>query len=188
MPLYLGVMSGTSLDGVDLALVEQTDHTRLLATRYQAMPDQLRQELLALCSSSGDELARAAIAEQHWAKLVAGMANQLLAEQHLSPESVRAIGSHGQTVRHEPQRGFTIQIGNPALLAELTGITVVSDFRRRDVAAGGQGAPLVPAFHESVLAGLIECARCSTSAASVISVFYVPVSPPMVSTAGRAMP
>lgn len=111
MPLYLGVMSGTSLDGVDLALVEQTDHTRLLATRYQAMPDQLRQELLALCSSSGDELARAAIAEQHWAKLVAGMANQLLAEQHLSPESVRAIGSHGQTVRHEPQRGFTIQIG-----------------------------------------------------------------------------
>ena len=150
MPLYLGVMSGTSLDGVDLALVEQTDHTRLLATRYQAMPDQLRQELLALCSSSGDELARAAIAEQHWAKLVAGMANQLLAEQHLSPESVRAIGSHGQTVRHEPQRGFTIQIGNPALLAELTGITVVSDFRRRDVAAGGQGAPLVPAFHESV--------------------------------------
>ena len=135
-------MSGTSLDGVDLALVEQTDHTRLLATRYQAMPDQLRQELLALCSSSGDELARAAIAEQHWAKLVAGMANQLLAEQHLSPESVRAIGSHGQTVRHEPQRGFTIQIGNPALLAELTGITVVSDFRRRDVAAGGRARRL----------------------------------------------
>jgi len=89
-------MSGTSLDGVDLALVEQTDHTRLLATRYQAMPDQLRQELLALCSSSGDELARAAIAEQHWAKLVAGMANQLLAEQHLSPESSAA----GRADRH----------------------------------------------------------------------------------------
>ncbi|MCQ4296262.1 anhydro-N-acetylmuramic acid kinase [Pseudomonas stutzeri] len=150
MALYLGVMSGTSLDGLDVALIEQDSDTRLIATRFQEMPATLRQELLALCSTGEDELARAAIAEQRWARLAADTINQLLAEQQLSPQAVRAIGSHGQTVRHEPHLGFTIQIGNPALLAELTGISVVSDFRRRDVAAGGQGAPLVPAFHEAV--------------------------------------
>lgn len=152
MSLYLGVMSGTSLDGLDIALVEQGSDTRLIATRFQAMPAELRQELLTLCSSGDDELARAAIAEQHWARLAAETINQLLGELQLPPQSIRAIGSHGQTVRHEPHLGFTIQIGNPALLAELTDITVVSDFRRRDVAAGGQGAPLVPAFHESMFA------------------------------------
>ncbi|MGE4405447.1 anhydro-N-acetylmuramic acid kinase [Pseudomonas sp.] len=150
MALYLGVMSGTSLDGLDIALIEQGPRTRLLATLFQPMPAQLRRELLALCSPGNDELARAAITERRWAELAADSIQRLLSEQQLSPQAVRAIGSHGQTVRHEPHRGFTIQIGNPALLAELTGITVVSDFRRRDVAAGGQGAPLVPAFHESV--------------------------------------
>lgn len=150
--LYLGVMSGTSLDGLDIALIEQGEHTRLLAHHYQALPDSLREQLLALCSSGPDELARAAIAEQQWAQLVADGVHRLLTEQHLQPQAIRAIGSHGQTVRHEPARGFTIQIGNAALLAELTGITVVADFRRRDVAAGGQGAPLVPAFHEALFA------------------------------------
>ena len=150
--LYLGVMSGTSLDGLDIALIEQGERTRLLAHHYQALPASLRQQLLDLCSSGADELARAAVAEQQWAQLVAEGVNSLLREQNLQPDAIRAIGSHGQTVRHEPARGFTIQIGNPALLAELTGITVVADFRRRDVAAGGQGAPLVPAFHEALFA------------------------------------
>lgn len=150
--LYLGVMSGTSLDGLDIALVEQGERTRLLAHHYQDLPDALRQQLLDLCSSGADELARAALAEQEWARLVAEGINSLLRQQNLRPDAIRAIGSHGQTIRHEPARGFTIQIGNPALLAELTGITVVADFRRRDVAAGGQGAPLVPAFHEALFA------------------------------------
>ena len=148
--LYIGVMSGTSMDGMDIALIELTDVPRLLANLYRPLPDPLRNELLCLCSSGDDELARAAIAEQHWVELAADCINQLLAQQGLSPSSIRAIGSHGQTVRHEPARGFTIQIGNPALLAERTGICVVADFRRRDVAAGGQGAPLVPAFHEAL--------------------------------------
>lgn len=152
MPLYLGVMSGTSLDGLDIALIEQTITTQLLATHYLPMPDDLRQELLALCVSGNDELARAALAEQRWAELAATGIHSLLAEQQLQASQIRAIGSHGQTVRHEPAQGFTIQIGNPALLAELTGIAVVADFRRRDVAAGGQGAPLVPAFHEALFA------------------------------------
>ncbi len=150
MAFYIGVMSGTSLDGLDIALVELGQPLKLLATRYIAMPDDLRTELLGLCASGPDEIARAAIAEQRWATLAASGINQLLEQEHLSPSAIRAIGSHGQTIRHEPARGFTVQIGNPALLAELTGITVVSDFRRRDVAAGGQGAPLVPAFHEAL--------------------------------------
>ena len=152
MPLYLGVMSGTSLDGLDIALIEQQDNTRLLGTRYLPMPEDLHSALLSLCSPGPDELARAAIAEQQWVRLVAQGISELLLQHNLPAQAIRAIGSHGQTVRHEPARGFTIQIGNPALLAELTGISVVSDFRRRDVAAGGQGAPLVPAFHQALFA------------------------------------
>jgi anhydro-N-acetylmuramic acid kinase len=150
MPHYLGVMSGTSLDGLDIALVRQEDHPTLLAHHYLPMPAALRAELLALCASGPDELARAATAEQQWVELAAEGIHKLLKREQLSPDDIRAIGSHGQTVRHEPARGFTVQIGNPALLAELTGIEVVADFRRRDVAAGGQGSPLVPAFHEAL--------------------------------------
>jgi anhydro-N-acetylmuramic acid kinase len=143
-------MSGSSLDGLDFALVEQDDRPRLLGTYYIPMPDDLRAELLGLCSSGPDELARAGIAEQKWVRLAAQGVLALLDQQKVLAGEIRAIGSHGQTIRHEPARGFTVQIGNPALLAELTGITVVSDFRKRDIAAGGQGAPLVPAFHEAL--------------------------------------
>jgi anhydro-N-acetylmuramic acid kinase len=150
MPRYLGVMSGTSLDGLDIALIQQDSRPTLLAHHYIPMPDPLRADLLALCASGPDELARSAIAEQRWVELAAAGINTLLQREGLNARDIRAIGSHGQTVRHEPALGFTVQIGNPALLAELTGIDVVADFRRRDVAAGGQGAPLVPAFHEAL--------------------------------------
>lgn len=150
MALYIGVMSGTSLDGLDVALIEQDRGTRLLAAQYTPMPDDLGRQLLALCASGSDEIARSALAERQWVELAAQAIARLLAQEGLSPGQIRAIGSHGQTVRHEPQRSFTVQIGNPALLAELTGISVVADFRRRDVAAGGQGAPLVPAFHAAL--------------------------------------
>ncbi|MFO2462273.1 anhydro-N-acetylmuramic acid kinase [Pseudomonas sp. 15FMM2] len=150
MPLYIGVMSGTSLDGLDIALIQQDPAIKLIATHYIPMPEPLRVELLGLCSSGQDEIARSAIAQQNWVTLAAQGIRTLLEQQGLAPHDIRAIGSHGQTIRHEPARGFTVQIGNPALLTELTDITVVSDFRSRDVAAGGQGAPLVPAFHEAL--------------------------------------
>jgi len=150
MPLYIGVMSGTSLDGLDIALIEQEAAIKLIATHYIPMPDSLRAELLGLCASGPDEIARSAMAQQHWVTLAAQGIHALLDQHNLKPQDIRGIGSHGQTIRHEPARGFTVQIGNPALLTELTGITVVSDFRSRDVAAGGQGAPLVPAFHEAL--------------------------------------
>lgn len=150
MALYIGVMSGTSLDGLDIALIELTPAIKLIATHYIPMPAALRTELLGLCSSGPDEIARSAITQQSWVKLAAQGIHTLLNEQKLKPEDITAVGSHGQTIRHEPARGFTVQIGNPALLSELTRIAVVSDFRSRDVAAGGQGAPLVPAFHEAL--------------------------------------
>lgn len=150
MLLYIGLMSGTSLDGLDFVLIQQNDRTTLLGTHYEPMPPQLKQELLDLCSPGPDELARAAMAEQAWAELASTGVNKLLGKLQVDAKAIRAIGSHGQTIRHEPQRGFTIQIGHPPLLAELTTISVVGDFRRRDMAAGGQGAPLVPAFHEAM--------------------------------------
>ena len=154
MTLYIGVMSGTSLDGLDIALVELEARTsiKLLASHYIPMPEAMRAEILELCSSGADEIARSAIAENRWVELAAQGIAALLELQQLTARDIRAIGSHGQTIRHEPAQGFTVQIGNPALLAELTNICVVGDFRRRDVAAGGQGAPLVPAFHEALFA------------------------------------
>ena len=96
-----------SLDGLDIALIDQDQRPRLLATLYRPMPERLRSDLLALCSPGHDELARAAIAEQHWVELAAAAINELLERQNLSAQQIRAIGSHGQTVRHEPARGFT---------------------------------------------------------------------------------
>lgn len=148
---YVGLMSGTSLDGVDAVLAEigTTGQPRLLHTHYLPYPDDLRAQLLALHTPQPDEIHLAAVAANELARLYAEAIKRLL--DGIAPDTVRAIGCHGQTLRHRPADGYTLQIGNAALLAELTGITVVSDFRSRDIAAGGQGAPLVPAFHAQTL-------------------------------------
>jgi anhydro-N-acetylmuramic acid kinase len=144
-------MSGTSMDGVDAVLAEigPTGQIRLLRTHYLPYPDRLRDQLLALHTPQPDEIHLAAIAANELARLYADACKELL--NGIAPETIRAIGCHGQTLRHRPADGYTLQIGNAALLAELTGTTVVSDFRSRDIAAGGQGAPLVPAFHAQAL-------------------------------------
>jgi len=151
--LYVGLMSGTSLDGVDGVLVDFAG-PHLLVLAYVNVPFSatLTRELLDLNSSGADELHRAALAANALARIYAQVVADLLAKSGISNAAVTAIGAHGQTVRHRPQAidgtGYTLQLNNPALLVELTGIDVVADFRSRDVAAGGQGAPLVPVFHQ----------------------------------------
>ena len=151
--LYVGLMSGTSLDGIDAVLAEITPHhTRLVAHYYLAYPEELRLQLLKLHCPQHDEIHLAALAAQQLAHLYADAVQGLLKQAGQDKAGIRAIGCHGQTLRHRPEAGYTLQIGNAALLTELTGITVVvADFRSRDIAAGGQGAPLVPAFHAHVL-------------------------------------
>jgi len=144
-------MSGTSLDGADAVLVDFSGAApRILASATVGFEPALRAELLALNSPGADEIDRAGRAGNALAEAYARAVLAVLSEAGAARESVRAIGCHGQTVRHRPERGYTVQIGNPARLAERTGIAVVADFRGRDLAAGGQGAPLVPAFHAAV--------------------------------------
>jgi len=143
--LYIGLMSGTSLDGVDGVLADFARRgIRTLGTAFVPFPPALRAELMALQAKTDNELEREALAANALAVCYANCVQQLLPQ---APGPVRAIAVHGQTIRHRPELGFTWQTNNPALLAELTGIDVIADFRTRDVAAGGQGAPLVPAFH-----------------------------------------
>ena len=157
----MGMMSGTSLDGVDgvLAHIEPSGQLRVLAHSFVPFTPDFRDALMQLNSSGSDELHRSAIASNDISRHYAQVAHDLLSQSRLKPSHITALGAHGQTVRHRPLEfdgdaarqqvavGYTIQLINPSLLAELTGIDVVCDFRNRDLAAGGQGAPLVPAFH-----------------------------------------
>lgn len=155
--LYIGLMSGTSLDGVDGMLADfSTGTLRVVAHASTGFEAGLKAELLALNTSGPDELHRAALAGNALVRVYAQVVHAVLAQGGVMATAVQAIGAHGQTVRHRPQEfdgtGYTLQLCQPALLAELTGIDVVADFRSRDVAAGGQGAPLAPSFHQSMFA------------------------------------
>lgn len=154
--LYLGLISGTSADGIDAALVSfEQERPRLLAARTHPWPSTLREQILAVAQGEAaidlDAFGRLDIALGHG---FAEAALALLEESKTPASAVRAIGSHGQTVRHRPtgEHAFTLQLGDPATIAERCGIDVVADFRRADVAAGGQGAPLLPAVHAMLLA------------------------------------
>jgi len=143
--LYIGLMSGTSLDGVDGVLADfGAGATRTLEAAFVPFPAALRAELMALQGNGPNEIEREAIAANGLARVYAECVAALKAQ---APGPIAAVAVHGQTVRHRPELGFTRQTNNPALLAELAGIDVIADFRGRDIAAGGQGAPLVPAFH-----------------------------------------
>ncbi len=147
------------MDGVDAVLVDITaDQIRPVAAYQQPYPDALLQQLHELCQTGNNELNLCGSVDRAVARVFAQTVNGLLAEQNLTPSDILAIGSHGQTIRHYPDQvpdladdapGFTLQIGDPNTLAVLTGIDVVSDFRRKDIALGGQGAPLVPAYHHA---------------------------------------
>jgi len=164
VPRYtIGLMSGTSLDGVDGVLVDFLEGLQVVASSSRAFPADFRAELLALNQAGGaHELHRAAMTGNRLALLYAEVVADLMAQPaavFIGKAAVSAIGAHGQTVRHHPHAsqglpGYSIQLNNPALLAERTGMAVVADFRSRDIAAGGQGAPLVPAFHQQVFGQL----------------------------------
>lgn len=160
MTHFIGLMSGTSMDGVDAVLARFPGDAgmpmQVLGHRHLAMPEPLRDVLMALNSPGPDELHHAALAGNALAALYAEACTALLADVGMQASQVLAVGAHGQTVRHRPGEfdrwGYTLQLLNSALLAELCGMDVVCDFRSRDVAAGGQGAPLVPAFHAAMWA------------------------------------
>jgi anhydro-N-acetylmuramic acid kinase len=151
---YIGLMSGTSMDGVDavLATLVGTQWQGVCAHAFIAYPETLRQRLLALQTPAHNELAQAAVLAQELAHLNAQAVKTVLTEASIEASAITALGCHGQTIRHAPEQHYSIQLMDWALLAELTGITTVGDFRSRDLAAGGQGAPLVPAFHQAVFA------------------------------------
>jgi anhydro-N-acetylmuramic acid kinase len=168
---FIGLMSGTSLDGVDgvLAQIDDAGRLNVLAHDFAPFDHAFRSDLLSLNQSGTDELHRSALAGNAIARHYAEVVHVLLQKTGLQTPQIHAIGAHGQTVRHRPLEfdadeashrpavGYTLQLINPALLAELTSIDVVADFRSRDLAAGGQGAPLVPAFHQGVFA---QAGRC----------------------------
>jgi anhydro-N-acetylmuramic acid kinase len=154
--LYIGLMSGTSVDGIDAALVsfDRAAQAQIIDTYYRPYPLSLRANILALCQPGANEIQRLGEMDILLGKAFAEAVNSLLAKQSLAANKIKAIGSHGQTIRHHPFQAprFTIQIGDPNTIAAETGITTVADFRRKDIAFEGQGAPLAPAFHHYAFA------------------------------------
>jgi anhydro-N-acetylmuramic acid kinase len=183
----IGLMSGTSIDGVDGVLVGIADGGGFVVHAHAHRPFDpiLRAELLALNTAGGsDELRRAALAANGMSVAYAGVVNQLLADSGRLGSEITAIGAHGQTVRHQPDpanpvSAYTTQLLNGALLAELAGIDVVGDLRSRDVAAGGQGAPLVPAFHAAMFRHA-TIARAVVNLGGIANLTLLPPSGPVI--------
>lgn len=152
---FVGLMSGTSIDGMDAALLAVepvSGRCRCVGTLFEPWPEHCRRLLHRLCSSGSEEIDRAGLAANAVAVFSACVARKLIARHDLQPEQICAIGSHGQTVRHRPERGFSVQLNNGPLTALSSGIDTWTDFRAQDMAAGGEGAPLTPLFHQKMFA------------------------------------
>ncbi|WP_223426061.1 anhydro-N-acetylmuramic acid kinase [Alcanivorax limicola] len=150
--LFIGLISGTSADAIDAALVRVTAQgCQMIAQHTPPYDDALHDAVVALCNPGADEITRLGALDQRLGHDFANAALALIEQAGFSPEDITAIGSHGQTVRHMPELACTLQIGNADVIATRTGITTISDFRSRDMALGGQGAPLVPRFHQACL-------------------------------------
>lgn len=179
---YIGLMSGTSMDGVDLGLIEfQGEQAKILKCHHQAYPDRLLQELREVAAgTSRNELHRSALLDRQLGIFFGQTIRDWLQREDIKPESVQAIGSHGQTLRHHPagDTPYTLQIGDPSTIAELTGIPVVADFRRRDMAAGGQGAPLVPPFHKALFGSSSE-ERAVLNLGGIANLTFLPAKGPL---------
>ena len=157
--LYIGLMSGTSLDGLDAALVDfSQDPPKLVDTYSSPYPDSLKKRVLRLCTPSNNEIDTLGEVDVELGIWFAECVNKLLQQSKRRNTDIVAVGSHGQTIRHRPdaKHPFSLQIGDPNTIAFRTGISTVADFRRFDIAAGGQGAPLVPAFHQAIFSSSTE--------------------------------
>lgn len=174
--IYIGLMSGTSLDGIDAVAVRFSPEFELICCHNCELPEAVRNQILAICTPGDNEIDRMGLLDQTLAKLFADAALELIDKHNLDKEQVVAIGSHGQTIRHRPELSFTRQIGNPSLIAECTGISTVADFRPRDIAAGGEGAPLVPAFHKALFHSS-EKPRIILNIGGMANITWLPADP-----------
>ncbi|MCM2131590.1 anhydro-N-acetylmuramic acid kinase [Larsenimonas rhizosphaerae] len=184
--LFVGLMSGTSLDGIDAALIRCTDQRiTFIDARACPMPDTLKDELLALCHARSVEFDQLASAEHAFCVLQSELVNQLLKGNGYTTDDIVAIGSHGQTIEHQPELStpYTFQLDNPSLLSELTGCDVVGDFRRRDLAAGGQAAPLAPAFHQAIFQDT-QCWRVALNLGGFANITLLPPTESGISITG----
>ncbi len=175
---YIGLMSGTSVDAIDAVLVtiDSSRRFELLATHLHPFPRETKQRIQALIHAGSDELNRAGVLDVELGRLFAAAANKVRDKTGLRAQDIRAIGSHGQTLRHVPEAGYSLQIGNPSVIAEVTGITTVASFRARDIAAGGQGAPLVPAFHQWFFQKA-DTHRAIVNIGGIANITYLPADP-----------
>jgi len=175
--LYIGLMSGTSLDGIDAALVEFKDNrVQLIAFEYQPFSDDIKSQLEHISDANAMVFLKDYGAmDTQLGLLFANIIKRLLSKANISTTAIKAIGSHGQTIYHDPnsELPFSLQIGDPNIIAETTGITTIADFRRRDIAAGGQGAPLVPAFHQAVFSHPAEH-RCVVNIGGIANITILP--------------
>ena len=176
--LYIGLMSGTSADGIDVALVDfNNENIKLLAHRERPLEPEIKDKILQLCQPGDNEIDRMSALDRQLGHQFALACKELLLQSNLPAAAITAIGSHGQTIRHRPTlpRGeaFTLQIGDANTIAEQTGITTVSDFRRRDIAAGGQGAPLAPAFHKAAFHSS-QNSRAVVNIGGMANISYLP--------------
>ena len=190
--LYIGLMSGTSLDGVDAVAADFSGKKpRVIGHLFAPYPTELRGALSSLCTPGHNEIERAGDLTVTLGRLYAEVALDLVDATQIPRNDVRAVGVHGQTVRHRPAKGWSLQLNYPALVAELTGIDVVADFRSRDLAAEGEGAPLVPAFHKALFSS--DSPRAVVNLGGIANVTLLPQSGNVftrsrVLTAGRAIP
>ena len=176
--LYIGLMSGTSADGIDVALVDFSNNgIQLLASCETPLEAEVKNKILQLCQPGDNEIDRMGALDRQLGSHYANACKQLLQQANLPASAITAIGCHGQTIRHRPTQlsntAFTLQIGDPNTIAEQTGITTVSDFRRRDIAAGGQGAPLTPAFHQAVFHSPLT-SRAIVNIGGMANISYLP--------------
>lgn len=179
--LYLGLISGTSMDAVDTALVDlsEPDIPRIVATCDQPYPPSIRENIVRILSDP-DQIGLATFGEidGQIGAVFADAANALIRGREIASDQIRAVGSHGQNVHHAPNASppFSLQLGDPSIIAERTGITTVADFRRRDMAAGGQGAPLAPALHQALFSTADET-RCVLNLGGIANITLLPADP-----------